>query len=384
MKAAELGKVLLRYLGPPSITSQPAPVLVNAGQPVTLSVGASGLPAPSYQWRKDGVAISGATSSTFSITSSKTGDSGTYSVVVSNTAGSVTSNDARVTVNQAIINPARLVNLSILTPLEAGETMTLGTVLGGTGTSGSKPLLIRAAGPSLAQLGVTDFMPDPRLDLYSGQTVTAVNNDWGGLLELRSAFSAVGAFPYSAPTSLDAAIYNPALAAGNYTVQVRGVGISAGTVIAELYDSTPNGTFTAATPRLINVSVLKTIRSGDTLTAGFVIGGVGAKTVLIRAVGPTLGLPPFNVGGVMADPKLTLYSGQQVIAANDNWGTQTSGTSATGISASSDSVGAFRIADVGSRDAVLLVTLNPGNYTAQVTSTDRSSGFVLTEVYEVP
>lgn len=86
---------------------------------------------------------------------------------------------------------------------------------------------------------------------------------------------------------------------------------------------------------------------------------MGAKTVLIRAVGPTLGQPPLNVGAVMADLKLKLYSGQEAIAANDNWGTQFSGTSATRISAAADSVGGFKIADVRSRNAVLLVTLNP-------------------------
>ena len=116
-----------------------------------------------------------------------------------------------------------------------------------------------------------------------------------------------------------AAVYNAAQAAGEYTVQVSGVGGATGTVIAELYDATASGAFTTTTPRLVNVSVLKQIGAGETLTAGFVVGGATAKQILIRAVGPTLGTA-FGIPGVMADPKLDLFSGQTVINANDNWG----------------------------------------------------------------
>ena len=55
---------------------------------------ATGSPAPAYQWRKNGVAISGANSASYSIASVATTDSGNYSVVVTNSAGSATSNDS--------------------------------------------------------------------------------------------------------------------------------------------------------------------------------------------------------------------------------------------------------------------------------------------------
>ena len=111
---------------------------------------------------------------------------------------------------------------------------------------------------------------------------------------------------------------------------------------------------------------------------GFVIGGATAKTVLIRAVGPTLGAPPFNVGGVMADPQLTLFSGQTAIATNDNWGGDPQLTTA------GNGVGAFAFSSPTSKDAMLLVTLAPGAYTAQVTGVAGSAGSALVEVYEVP
>src|SRR5206468_1047922 len=108
------------------------------------------------------------------------------------------------------------------------------------------------------------------------------------------------------------------------------------------------------------------------------------KQVLIRAVGPTLGVAPFNIGGAMADPKLDLFSGQSVIATNDNWGTPAGATpaSATQLSAAFTAVGAFALTN-GSKDAALLVTLPPGNYTAQV-SPLTTGGLAIVEVYEVP
>ncbi|HEY8995861.1 MAG TPA: immunoglobulin domain-containing protein, partial [Lacunisphaera sp.] len=90
----------------PSISNQPSSQSVTAGQSASFSVTASGTAPLSYQWRKDGNNISGATSATYSITSTVTGDAGAYSVVVTNSAGSATSNDATLTVNAAAVAPS--------------------------------------------------------------------------------------------------------------------------------------------------------------------------------------------------------------------------------------------------------------------------------------
>ena len=156
---------------------------------------------------------------------------------------------------------------------------------------------------------------------------------------------------------------------------MSGVNGATGTVIAELYDATASGTFGPTTARLINVSVLKQISAGTTLTAGFVIGGTTARTVLVRAIGPTL--VGFGVASPMADPKLDLFSGQTVIASNDNWGGDAQ------LTAVGTAVGAFEIVNLASKDAVLVVTLAPGNYTAQVSGIG-GGGTALVEVYEVP
>lgn len=277
-------------------------------------------------------------------------------------------------------DPGRLTNLSVLTDISATvPSFTAGITIGGAGTSGTKPLLVRAAGPSLGALGVPGTIPDPRLDVYSGQTVVSSNDNWGGDLVIAAAITQVGAFPYASGTSKDAAIFNAATAAGGYTLAVSGVGGSTGTVIAEVYDATPAGTFTATSPRLTNVSVLKQINANGSLTLGFTIGGSTPKTVLIRAIGPALGLPPFGIGGAMTDPQLTLFNSSSVaIKTNDNWGGDPQ------VVAAIAATGAFPVANTASKDAMLVATLAPGGYTATASGVGGLGGFTIVEVYEVP
>ena len=84
----------------PTITTQPADQSVKAGQSAQFSVVASGTAPLTYQWRRNGAAISGATSASYAMPATATSDSGaTFSVVVSNSAGSITSRAARLTVS---------------------------------------------------------------------------------------------------------------------------------------------------------------------------------------------------------------------------------------------------------------------------------------------
>ena len=241
----------------------------------------------------------------------------------------------------------------------------------------AKALLARVAGPSLAQFGLNEFVPDPRMSLVrTGSGTVSVNDDWGDGTVPATAFSEVGAFPFTSVRSRDAAIYQPALLSGDYTVELGDKGGSSGDVIAELYDSTPGTAFTGTTPRLINVSVRQSISETSKLVAGFVIGGTTARTVLIRAIGP--GLAVFGVPETMPDPGLKLLStNSTLIGANDNWG----GTAQ--LTAASAAVGAFAVTNPSSNDAMLLITLPAGEYTTEVTG-KGAGGAALVEVYEVP
>ena len=159
-------------------------------------------------------------------------------------------------------------------------------------------------------------------------------------------------------------------------MQITGKNNGTGVALAEIYDASvpPLGT---GTPRLVNVSARTQVGTGaDILIAGFNIGGATARTVLIRAIGPELGV--FGVGGVLNDPKIQLFSGTTVLRENDDWGGDPQAVSL------GSSVGAFSLSNPASKDAVLLVTLPPGSYTAQVSGAGGSTGVALIEVYEIP
>ena len=275
------------------------------------------------------------------------------------------------TIRKAVsINAGRIVNLSIRTDLANGETLIVGFVASG----GTKPLLLRAVGPTLRDFGVGGAMPDPQLSLYTTGAVVATNDNWGagpGAAQLSSAAAQVGAFPLPA-SSLDAAML--AIAAGDGTTAQAYGRNGGGIVLVELYDTAPT-----TAPRLVNVSARSRVGVGESaLFAGFVIGGSTSRTLLVRAIGPTLGA--FGVTGMLADPRLDIFAAGAAapLAGNDNW----NGDSA--LVATFAVVGAFPLPAGTSRDAVLRITLEPGAYTARISGVGNTTGEALLEIYEVP
>lgn len=117
----------------PSITSQPASQSVTAGQSVSFSVTATGSGTLSYQWRKNGTAIFGATSATFTLATTVTADAGTYSVVVGNAVGSVTSASATLTVNAAPVGPS-ITSQPTSQAVTAGQSVSFSVAATGSGT----------------------------------------------------------------------------------------------------------------------------------------------------------------------------------------------------------------------------------------------------------
>lgn len=104
----------------PSITTQPANQAVTVGQTATFGVVATGTAPLSYQWQKGGAPISGATSASYTTAATAASDNGAkFRVVVSNSAGSVTSNSATLTVNAQATAPS-------ITTQPANKTVTLG------------------------------------------------------------------------------------------------------------------------------------------------------------------------------------------------------------------------------------------------------------------
>jgi large repetitive protein len=127
------GNALLKVLFAPIITGQPQSQSVLTGQAATFSVAANGNPAIAYQWKKDGTDISGATSSTYSITTAQVADAGTYTVVVSNSVGNVVSDAATLTVTTSAVAPTIISQPQSQTVM-AGQSVTLSASATGTGT----------------------------------------------------------------------------------------------------------------------------------------------------------------------------------------------------------------------------------------------------------
>ncbi len=134
----------------PSITTQPANQTVTAGQTASFSVTATGTATLSYQWNKNGTAISGATSSGYTTPATATSDNGAlFTVVVSNTPGSVTSGVATLTVNAAPVAPS-------ITTQPASQTVTTGqTASFSVAATGTAPLTYQWQKNSVAISGAT-------------------------------------------------------------------------------------------------------------------------------------------------------------------------------------------------------------------------------------
>jgi len=125
-----------------------------------------------------------------------------------------------------------------------------------------------------------------------------------------------------------------------------------------------------------NVSTRGYVSSTQTFIGGFVIEGTAPRTVLVRADGPVLGT--FGVSTPLPDPVLTVYnSSGTTVASNTGWTTNTNPAS---ISTAALEVGAFALPNPG-LDSALLLTLQPGAYTAQITSAKGNSGIALIEAY---
>ena len=365
----------LMLLSAEEITQVGAPANpVSPGSPVTMSVTPQ-ISSSTYQWKLNGVNIPGATGSVLTISSVSSSNSGMYSCVITNDQfGSLSYNLGTLNVTGST---ARLINISTRAQVGTGGNILIpGFVIGGDGT---ETLLIRADGPSLTAFGVSGVLAAPSLILTSQATgaTIATNTGWGtgpNADQIASVAAQVGAFAF-ANGSADCAVI-ATLQPGGYTVQVSGVGNTTGVALAEVYEVSYTGT-----ARLINIATRAFVGTGgNIIIPGFVIGGTGNEELLVRGDGPSL--TAFGVTGALAQPSLTVtaQSNGSSIGSNTSWGTNSNLSQLASISAS---VGAFTLVS-GSADSALVVDLQPGGYTMQISGVNNSTGVALAEVYEVP
>jgi Matrixin len=231
--------------------------------------------------------------------------------------------------------------------------------------SQSKTILVRALGPTLGNYGIANVLSDPMLELHnsSGATI-ATNDNW----QTGSQASQISSSGYAPNNSNEPALI-ATLAAGSYTVVVRGYNNSTGIGLVELYE------LDTLSSRLSNISTRGQVGTDQSvLIAGLIIEGSTSKKLIIRALGPSLAAPPFSLSGTLSNPALELHDGSgNLLATNDDWGT---GTQAAAISSSGYS-------PPNAKESAIIATLPTGNYTAIIRGVNNSTGIALVDAYDL-
>jgi len=269
-----------------------------------------------------------------------------------------------------------LANLSTRGQVGSGDNI----LIGGFAVAGdeARTLLIRGIGPALAGLIEPGaLLSDPMIRVVSGNTELFANDDWSTQPDPDSVAqmaAIVGAFQLE-EGSKDAGLI-AVLEPGAYTVHLSGREGS-GIGLIELYDGSET-----TSGRLKNISTRGWVGTGESVMIPGIVIIDDVSRLLIRGVGPELavsfGLDP---EGVLPNPVLTLLDADGVtVATNDDWGANEDPGM---IAAVSQQVGAFPLTQ-GSADAVLLVEVEPGVYTAHVSDVADGEGIALVEVYGAP
>jgi hypothetical protein len=280
----------------------------------------------------------------------------------------VVMSDARSVQARFIRLPARsrLVNISTRAKTFPGQDVSIaGFIIGGTTP---KKIAVRALGPSLMQDGVTNVLDDPTMRLYrTGQEnngPVASNDDWASAAStgVLAPIQVAGLEPEGAAEAAAVATLSP----GAYTTIIDGKNGASGNMLVEVFevDSPDNP--------LLNISTRARVLTGnDVMIAGFIIAGEAPLTVVIRARGPSL--RNAGITDPLGDPVLELHSGASVIAQNDNW-----------LEAgNSRDISTLGYAPDHPNEAAILITLNPGPYTAVVTGKNGTTGVGIVEVFAV-
>jgi Matrixin len=264
-------------------------------------------------------------------------------------------------------NPApNLVNISTRASIDTGDNV----LIGGFIIQGSQPatVVLRAIGFSLASAGIGGALSDPFIELHdSTGAIVASSDDWFTDPDAET----IASYNLDPPNSRESALImtlNP----GSYTAIVKSFSDvdqppAPGIGLFELYD------LHLSNSRAGNISTRGQVLTGtNVMIGGFIIGDNVPKTVVVRAIGPSLA----NAGVVnpLSDPFLELHDGQgNLVASNDDWQQDPSALliQAEGLAPSSP------------KESATQQVLNPGNYTAIVSGVNGVTGLGLVEVYDL-
>lgn len=265
-----------------------------------------------------------------------------------------------------IVPPAAspaLLNLS--TRMDVGSDQNV--MIGGFIIIGSTPkqVLLRGIGPSLTK----DNQPfpgrlaDPLLELHdSSGAVIDSNDDWVNSPQKQQIMDT-----RLQPLNDHESALLESLQPGAYTAILRSATSATGIGLVELYDLAQS-----APANAVNLSTRGFVQTGDSvMIGGFSIGGGSSRTLLVRAIGPSLAGP--SIPNALPDPNLELHdaSGAKIAENNDWRSTQEQQIENTGAAPQND------------KESALLMSLTPGQYTAIVSGVGGSTGVAAVEVYQI-
>ncbi|HEX4640384.1 MAG TPA: peptidylprolyl isomerase [Chthoniobacterales bacterium] len=300
--------------------------------------------------------------------------SGTKLLVSGNAVGTahvtVTSNDwngattsQMFTVN--VVNaPGLLANISTRMQVGTGDNVLIaGFIMRG---STPKRLAVRALGPST---GLTGAVVNPTLELHDSTGATmATSDNWGDAANKRDIID-IGLAPDSPNESVILTTVPSNANGAAYTAIMRGANNTTGLGLVEVYDLDGG-----PASSLLNISTRGQVGiDPNALIGGFILGGSDSKTILIRAIGPSL--TAFGVPNALVDPTLELRDDNGVLVdSNDDWMTSPQKTQIQNSG----------LAPTNDKESAVVQTLAAGNYTAVVHGANGGTGVGSVEVYQLP
>jgi len=263
------------------------------------------------------------------------------------------------------LTSAKALNISTRMRVETGNNaMIAGFIISG---SVPKSVAVRGIGPSLENLGLSDLLADPTLELRdSGGALLAQNDNWQDDPAQAAQLTALG---FALQNSNESGLVASLIPGASYTAILAGKNGGTGVGLVEVYDTNQ-----LADSQLANISTRGFVQSGSSvMIGGFILGGDSNTQVIVRGIGPSLG--QFGLSPLLADPTLELHDGNgALLISNDDW--QTDPASAAQISARG-------LAPEDPKESGIFASLPPGAFTAILAGTNSGTGIGLVEIYNV-
>jgi hypothetical protein len=295
--------------------------------------------------------------------------------VISNVQGFACNSSGCGTQSLFFLKPTGAANISTRLSVGTADNVLIGGfITQGDPTTTPMRLMVRGIGPSLPST-VAGPLADPYVELHSGASIIAANDNWMDDLGGGSQKDAIENATYPpgllAPTSnLESAIL-AVLNPGAYTAVLHGANNGTGVGLVEIFKLGAASVDALPTAILANISTRGNVQTGDNvMIGGFINQGSVPIQVLVRGIGPSL--TSLGVNGALANPILELHGPDGTVKTNDDW-----------MATQKDDITATTLAPTSALESAILLTLpvGEGAYTAIVRGVNNTTGVALVEAY---